>query len=209
MMLRDMRVGVTTAPGGAVDHTGNIGASPPKKPPQRPLLPPAPRKEDSLVLQVKGRMLWVRSAAIPLRNITWVDAYKSKPDWSAAGNRFLWLIGGILVYAAINYASGGGTRTGEDGNLLSVIVVVALVGVLIGLLRSAKPVLVVEMTSGSRVMVTLPNMDELQQIAEQIVHAIDNPEAEFTAIVRQFNKTNNYGPVVTMNGGRGNTGVKL
>ncbi len=156
-------------------------------------------------------MLWVGSAAIPLRNITWVDAFRLKPDWGEAATRFLkWLIGGFLVYAAINYASGDEARIEENGNLMSVIVVIGLVAVLMGLFASAKPVLVVEMTSGSRVIVTLPSMDELRQIAGRIVYAIDNPEAEFTAIVRQFNNsTNNYGPVVNMNGGRGNTGFKL
>lgn len=52
---------------------------------------------------------------------------------------------------------------------------------------STKPVLAVEMNSDSRVIVTLPSMDELRQIAGRIVYAIDHPEAEFTAIVQQYN----------------------
>ncbi len=158
-------------------------------------------------------MLWVGSAAIPLRNITWVDAFRLKPDWGRAAIRFLkWLIGGVLVYVAINYASGSEAHIGDgvSGSSVSVIVVLGLIVVLMGLFASAKPVLVVEMTSGSRAIVTLPSMDELRQIAGQVVYAIDHPEAEFTFTVRQFNnKTNNYGPVVNMNGGRGNTGFKL
>ncbi len=43
------------------------------------------------------------------------------------------------------------------------------------------------------------------------MNAINNPEAEFATIVHQYhsNSTNNYGPVVNMTGGRGNTGFKL
>ncbi|MFF5160128.1 DUF6232 family protein [Streptomyces sp. NPDC000348] len=157
-------------------------------------------------------MLWVGSAAIPLRNIAWVDAFRLKPDWGAAVLRFLkWLVGAVLVHAALNYASKDEARVGENGNLVLVVAVIGLAVVLKDLFTSAKPVLVVEMNSGSRVIVTLPSMDELRRIAGRIVYAIDNPEAEFTAIVQQFNNknTNNYGPVVNMNGGRENTGFKL
>jgi hypothetical protein len=157
-------------------------------------------------------MLWVGTAAIPLHNIAWVDAFRLKPDWGAAVVRFLkWLLGAVLVYAAINYANGGEARVGENGNPVLVIVLIGLFVAFKGLFASTKPVLVVEMNSGSRVIVTLPSVDELRQIAGRIVYAIDNPEAEFTAIVQQYNSkhTNNYGPVVNMNGGRENTGFKL
>ncbi len=44
---------------------------------------------------------------------------------------------------------------------------------------------------------------------ETIVYAIDHPEYEFSAVLEQYNTTNNFGSVVNMNGGRGNTGIKL
>jgi hypothetical protein len=52
-------------------------------------------------------------------------------------------------------------------------------------------------------------MDELRGIAGQIVYAIDHPTYEFSAFLEQYNTTNNFGSVVNMNGGRGNTGIKL
>ncbi|MFE0443186.1 hypothetical protein [Streptomyces fungicidicus] len=56
-------------------------------------------------------------------------------------------------------------------------------------------------------ILTLPTMDELRAIAGQIVYAIDHPEYEFSAALEQYNTTNNFGSVVNMNGGRGNTGI--
>ncbi|MEU9104023.1 hypothetical protein AB0D54_06590 [Streptomyces xanthophaeus] len=77
------------------------------------------------------------------------------------------------------------------------------------LFQASKPVLAVETASGSEVVVTLPNMDELRQIAGLIAHAIDNPAAEFSTFVNQVNNTtnNHYGPVVNMNDGHHNTGI--
>lgn len=178
------------------------------------------RKGDPLVLRVTRRTLWVGSAAVPLHNISWVDAFKLSYNWGRAFSRLVqWLVVAVLLYAAINYANGSGSGERHEGDvegngygsLLLIVLAVCLVVVLRELIASAKPVLVVEMNSGSRVVVTLPSMDELREIAGRIVQAIDNPEAEFTAIVRQFhnNSTNNYGPVVNMTNGRGNTGFKL
>ncbi len=55
-------------------------------------------------------------------------------------------------------------------------------------------------------MVTLPSVEQLRTIAGQIVHAINHPEAEFTAYVHELNNYN--GPVFHQNGAQ-NTGIKL
>ncbi|MFF8596718.1 DUF6232 family protein [Streptomyces sp. NPDC015220] len=196
-----------------MDSVGDYGAPPPGPPPRPPLAPPASRKGGTLVLQVSRRMLWVGSVAIPLHSITWVDAFRLKPDRGAAVNRFLkWLIGLGLVLAVISSTTKGEVRvSGQSDVSLSVLLIVLVVYALKDLFEPAKPVLVVEMASGSTVVVTLPSVDELRQIADRIVRAIDNPEAEFSTLVQQFrsNTTNNYGSVVNMHGGRGNTGFKL
>ncbi|WLQ42587.1 DUF6232 family protein [Streptomyces laculatispora] len=226
-----------------MDDTGTINTplpEPPRPPPPRPPTPPMPpqarpvqpgsvapgrlqnpggsnqphRKGDPLVLKVSRRMLWVGTAAIPLHNIAWVDAFRLRHNWGAAFGRLVqWLVVAVLVFAAINYSSRDEGDVGEsaNGRLGLVMIAICLAVVIKGLIASAKPVLVVEMNSGSRVIVTLPSMDELQEIAGQIAHAIDNPEAEFTTVVRQVhnNSTHNHGAVIHMNGGRGNTGIKL
>ncbi len=155
-------------------------------------------------------MLWVGPAAFPLHNITRVEAFKLKPDRVAALLRFLkWLLVAIVIYAVLNGLSDGEVSIGDDSGPLLFVVLVAL-AVYLGkeLFEPAKPVLLVEMSSGSAVLVTLPSMEELRDIAGLIAKAIDNPAAEFSTVVRQFN-TNNYGPVVNMNGGRNNRGINL
>ncbi|MGW2459874.1 DUF6232 family protein [Streptomyces sp. NPDC001761] len=202
-----------------MNGTGNVGAWPPDPPrtpaPPRPQEPPEllttpARSEDkrTLVLKVSRRMLWVGTAALPLHNITSVDAFKARTDWGKACMRFLTgLFGALLLFAWLNRAGDGGDHLGA----LLIVVVIAAAGFAFKDVFRPRPVLTIETASGSRVTLTLPSMDELQQIAERIAQAIDNPEAEFKTLVQQLNSnnTNNYGPVVHMNGGRGNTGFRL
>ncbi|MET8724640.1 DUF6232 family protein [Streptomyces misionensis] len=180
---------------------------PPDSPPVPPDPPPTPEEEDeNVVLGVRGRMLWIGAAAVPLRNITLVNPYIDKPDrWSAAGRLLMWLLGIVVIMAGVQAISGGDTRLGGP-LLVLVIAFVCFLGR--DLFVSGKPVLAVETAGGAQLVVTLPSLEELRRIAGQIVHAINNPEAEFTAIVHQYS-SNNYGPVVNMTGGRGNTGFKL
>ncbi|MFG2835824.1 DUF6232 family protein [Streptomyces zaomyceticus] len=175
-------------------------------PPASPA-PQAPRRDGTLILKVSRRILWVGSAALPLHNITRVEAFMIKADRGAVFVRFLrWLIVAALIYAAINYASDGGV----EGNPVLLVVGIALFLFLLKeLFQSPTPVLVVETAGGSTVVVTLPTVHELLDIAGRIAHAIDNPQAEFTAVVQQYNHTNNFGPVVHMNGGRNNRGINL
>ncbi|MFF5789308.1 DUF6232 family protein [Streptomyces sp. NPDC012693] len=176
--------------------------------------PSAPRaRSGTLVLRVSRRILWVGTAAIPLHNITRVEAFKLKPDRGAAFVRFLrWLVVAAVIYVVINYASEGEARIGENGSPVVLVVLIALAAfALRELFQPATPVLAVETAAGSTAYVTLPSVEELQDIAGRIAHAIDNPSAEFAAVVQQFNgnNTNNYGPVVNMNGGRNNRGINL
>ncbi|GGZ06749.1 hypothetical protein CP967_01055 [Streptomyces nitrosporeus] len=167
-------------------------------------MPLPPRRGKPLELRVQRQILWVGSAAVPLRNVSWVEVFRLKPAWGkAAGYSLLLVVVAFLVSAQFDSTDGG------SGSALAVLAVFALAVVCVVLLSSRKPVLVVELNSGSRVLLTLPTMDELRSIAGQIVYAIDHPEYEFSAVLEQYNTTNNFGSVVNMNGGRGNTGIKL
>ncbi|WP_406093779.1 DUF6232 family protein [Streptomyces sp. NBC_01013] len=169
-------------------------------------MPLPPRRGSKLELRVQRQTLWVGSAALPLRNVSWVEVFRLRPAWGKAGVYFLLLVFvAFLVSSRFGSTSGGGGGGPAPGVLALFVLVV--VGAL--LLSSRKPVLVVELNSGSRVVLTLPTMDELRAIAGQIVYAIDHPEYEFSATLEQHNTTNNFGSVVNMNGGRGNTGIKL
>ncbi|MFS0696028.1 DUF6232 family protein [Streptomyces nitrosporeus] len=167
-------------------------------------MPLPPRRGKPLELRVQRQILWVGSAAVPLRNVSWVEVFRLKPAWGkAVGYSLLVVVVAFLVSAQFDSTDGG------SGSAPAVLAVFALAVVCVVLLSSRKPVLVVELNSGSRVLLTLPTMDELRSIAGQIVYAIDHPEYEFSAVLEQYNTTNNFGSVVNMNGGRGNTGIKL
>ncbi|MFJ3445734.1 DUF6232 family protein [Streptomyces sp. NPDC086081] len=167
-------------------------------------MPLPPRRGKPLELRVQRQILWVGSAAAPLRNVSWVEVFRLKPAWGKAGGYFLLLVVvAFLVSTRLDFTDGNG------GSPPAVLALFALVVVCAVLLGSRKPVLVVELNSGSRVVLTLPTMDELRAIAGQIMYAIDHPEYEFSAVLEQYNTTNNFGSVVNMNGGRGNTGIKL
>ncbi|NML55483.1 hypothetical protein HHL19_36000 [Streptomyces sp. R302] len=140
-------------------------------------------------------MLWVGSAAFPLQNITRVEALKAKPhrDTSLAG--FLkWLAYSVLAYLLLAVVDGGAATRGADGGAILLAAAIGLVVLLLGeLFRPERPVLVVETASGSLKAVTLPNMDELQAIAGQIVHAIDHPDADFAAYVHRTDNSHRNG----------------
>ncbi|MCZ0204130.1 DUF6232 family protein [Streptomyces sp. UMAF16] len=186
--------------------------TPPSAPPPPPSAPPSGRTGEALVLRVSRRMLWAGSAAFPLHNITMVDAYLYRPSRLAALIRCLkWLFGALLVYlayVALNAMDNGGGGDADNPALLVVLCVAALIVPVKDLFAPPKPVLSVQVASGTALVVTLPSLEELRQIADRIAYAIDHPEAEFTAVVHQYN-TNNYGPVANLNGGHGNTGFKL
>ncbi|MFB8082800.1 MULTISPECIES: DUF6232 family protein [unclassified Streptomyces] len=154
-------------------------------------------------------MLWVGTAAFPLHNITRVEAYKQQPDRGAAVLRFLkWFAVAVVVYAVIS--AGGRFSAGEGNPVVVLVLIVLAVYLLRELFEKPKPMLDIEMSSGSTVSVTLPSVDELRHIAGLIARAIDNPAAEFSTVVQQItSNTNNYGPVITMNGGRNNRGISL
>ncbi|WP_426501506.1 DUF6232 family protein [Streptomyces sp. D54] len=152
-----------------------------------------PRPGGVLEISVKRRMLWIGSAALPLHNLTRVEAIKIKPERNVL--RFLLGLGLVaFVYSMTDWAP------------VFVLLIVLVVYFVKALVAPEKPVLVVETAGSSRILVTLPSVDELRTIAGRIVHAIDHPEAEFTAYVHQLNNYN--GPVFNQNGGQ-NTGIRL
>ncbi|MFD8963180.1 DUF6232 family protein [Streptomyces anulatus] len=170
-----------------------------------------PRPGGVLEVSVIQRMLWIGSAAFPLENLTRVEATKLKPQRGATLLSFLkWLALTAVVYVVVDASSGSDGQDGEGGEGGNPVFVVFLIGLAIyfikELLEPAKPILAVETAGGSVAVVTLPTVEELRTIAGQIVHAINHPEAEFTAYVNELNNYN--GPVFNQNGGQ-NTGIRL
>ncbi|WP_371623521.1 DUF6232 family protein [Streptomyces sp. NBC_01116] len=167
-----------------------------------------PRPGGVLEVAVNQRMLWIGSAAFPLENLTRVEATKLKPQRGATFLSFVkWLALTGVFYVVVIAASESDPDVKDNGNPMFLVFVIGLAVYFIKeLFEPAKPILAVETAGGSLAVVTLPTVDELRTIAGQIVHAINHPEAEFTAYVNELNNYN--GPVFNQNGGT-NTGIKL
>ncbi|MFD7864004.1 DUF6232 family protein [Streptomyces sp. NPDC057682] len=210
---------------------GNAGTPPPDEPPPPvppvppqapppmpspgpvplppPPLPAATRKGRVLDLWIDRRALRVGSAAIPLAGITMVDAFRFGPDWGETVIRVLkWLAGAIVVVAVISSTQDGDIGVGENGNVLTLVGVAALIVVVLSI-GTAKPVLVVETAGGSRLVVTRSSLEDLRLIADAILFAIQVPDTEFHTTVRPLNDAKKYGSVMVMNGGRGVSGLRL
>ncbi|MFI1187519.1 DUF6232 family protein [Streptomyces californicus] len=153
-------------------------------------------------------MLWIGSAAFPLNNLTRVEATKLSPERGAAFLRFLkWLAFTAVVYVFFMAAAENEANVTENGQPVFILFLIGLIGYFVKVLvEPAKPILAVETAGGSLAMVTLPSVEELRTIAAQIVHAINHPDAEFTAYVHELNNYN--GPVFNQNGAQ-NTGIRL
>lgn len=213
------------------DDTGTAGTPPPDEPPTvvspppppppspppapvppltlPPPLPAAERKSRVLDLWIDRRALRVGSAAIPLAGITMVDAFRFGPDWGETAMRVLkWLAGAIIVVAVISSTQDGDIGADENGNVLTLVGVAALIIVVLSI-GTAKPVLVVETAGGSRLVVTRPSLEDLRLIADAILFAIQVPDTEFHTTVRPLNDAKKYGSVMVMNGGRGVSGLRL
>ncbi|MER8237527.1 DUF6232 family protein [Streptomyces sp. NPDC094049] len=151
---------------------------------------------------MRRRMLWVGAAAFPLHNISRVQATRYQPDWGAALLSLLkWLLGAVVVYVVLMLLFGGGPESvGEGGGVLLVLLVLLAVFLGRSLFEPTRPILIVETAGGTWMIVTLPDVDELRDIAGRIVHAIDHPEAEFTKNVYQFTQYN--GSVIQQTGNK-------
>ncbi|MFH9730271.1 DUF6232 family protein [Streptomyces sp. NPDC017260] len=114
-------------------------------------MPLPSRRGKPLELRVQRQILWVGSAAVPLRNVSWVEVFRLKPAWGKAGvYSLLLVIVALLVSARLDSTGGGGGPTPSVLTLFALVVVCAV------LFWSRKPVLVVELNSGSTIVLTRP-----------------------------------------------------
>ncbi|MEW9518576.1 DUF6232 family protein [Streptomyces tubercidicus] len=208
---------------------------PPAAPPQPPASPPtaadphpdvAPptvaRPVIGVELRVSKRLLWIDDAYYPLQNVARVYTLTIHPRRNDAVVLFvkrLLLLGLAIVLLVLLSAIGGGFRSSDsDSDGLTALVVIAagaalvysLVEMLKVLSAAAHFVLAVETTGSSTAVVTSPDRDRLRQLAHQIAHAIENPEAEFVVRVNTVSVSPRhyyFGDNVNMYGGTGNVGM--
>lgn len=158
-------------------------------------------------------------AAYPLHNIVRVQTTVLTPDREKAVVQFLkWA--GVLIAAYVLVAlladAGSGYSGDEDSDVEAMRGVAIIVGIcLLGQLvyRLSRPdvhAMVVEVTSASIALVTMEDESQLDAVVQNLVHAIDHPEAEFSIRMEKVElnlKSYHLGDSVNIYGGVGNTGV--
>ncbi|MFD9727537.1 DUF6232 family protein [Streptomyces sp. NPDC059072] len=189
---------------------------PPSSPPQAPPAPPLPPKQlgSGVELRVSRRLLWIDDAAYPLHNIARVYTFDLHPDRWKAFVQFLKGVGftavGLVLLLLVDndtrvFSGSGYDRHDGTSGLVTFAVVVVIVLVIVLLTKvfaAPQHVLSVETSGPPTALVTLPDRERLRQLVGQIVHAIENPTAEFAVQVQRV------GDTVNIYGGVGHTGVK-
>ncbi len=185
--------------------------------------PPAkpPRTMTDVELRVHKRLLWVGTAAYPLRNIARVYTFTLHPKRKEAAFRFLTralitlAVGiGLSIIGSLSFIDGRSTGTG----VLTIVwlgtgaaLIYFFVDMLSVVTAQSHYVLAVETAGPSTAMVTSPNPQHLDQLVGYVAGALENPDTEFQVTVERLtiNSPRNYhfGDSVNMYGGSGNTGI--
>ncbi|MFB6958719.1 DUF6232 family protein [Streptomyces sp. NPDC056309] len=186
--------------------------------PPPPAVPPQTLR--SVDLRVGKRLLWVGRAAYPLQNITRVHTFTLTPRRKEATLLFLKRLGIILsvtfaltILGSLTGIAGAGTA----GTIVTLVWLGALAALVLSIVELSSVlsaptqyVLAVETSGPSVAMVTSGSPQHLDQLVGSIVHAVENPEAEFHVRVDQLtvNPQNYYfGDNVNIFGGTGNVGI--
>ncbi|MEU5366438.1 DUF6232 family protein [Streptomyces sp. NPDC005925] len=195
-----------------------------------------PQGAGSVAMRVTKRLLWVGGAAYPLSNVTRVYTFVLTPRRGAATALFftrlaitlsvafaLTILGGVAAFAGAVAGDGedatGFANDGADtaGTILTVVWIGALVGIVYALVKWVEVLsapshfaLAVETSGASTALVTSNDTGHLQQLAGQVVHAIENPDVEFLVHVETLAinpEHYHFGDNVNMYGGSGNVGM--
>ncbi|WP_232839291.1 DUF6232 family protein [Streptomyces triticisoli] len=186
--------------------------------PPPPAVPPQAMR--GVDLRVGKRLLWVGRAAYPLQNIARVHTFTLTPRRKEATLLFLKRLAIILSVAFALTILGGLTGL-ASADVAGTIVMLVWLGAVAALVFSIvelasvlsapmQYVLAVETSGPSVAMVTSGNPQYLDQLVGSIVHAIENPEAEFHVRVDQLTvdpKNYYFGDNVNIYGGTGNVGI--
>ncbi|MFF7483934.1 DUF6232 family protein [Streptomyces luteogriseus] len=188
-----------------------------------------PRRMTDVELRVHKRLLWVGTAAYPLRNIARVYTFTLRPKRKEAVFRFLTralivlavgiglsIIGGLISLA--NSSSGPYESESSGGGLIVFVWIcsgAALIYFFVEMLSvvtaASHYVLAIETAGPSTAMVTSPDPQHLDRLVGYVSGALENPDTEFQVTVERLtiNSPTNYhfGDSVNMYGGSGNTGI--
>ncbi|MFC9248121.1 DUF6232 family protein [Streptomyces sp. NPDC057136] len=176
----------------------------------------------ALSLVVTKRLLWVGGAAYPLQNVARVYTFTLHPRRKEAVLRFFkraaLAVPVAMAFTVFGAIAGALARSGDAFGGFILFIWLATVGCLIYffvdmisvLSAPSHFVMAVESNGRSTALVT-GDPGHLNQLVQQIAHAIENPETELSVRVEQLtisNPSNYYfGDAVNMYGGSGNVGM--
>ncbi|MEU7717328.1 DUF6232 family protein [Streptomyces tibetensis] len=180
-----------------------------------------PRAVTDVELRVHKRLLWVGTAAYPLRNIARVYTFTLHPKRKEAVFRFLTralitlAVGiGLSIIGGLTFIDGESTGTAVLTFVwlgAGAALVYFFMRMLSVVTAQSHYVLAVETAGPSTAMVTSRNPQHLDQLVGYVAGALENPDTEFQVTVERLtiNSPTNYhfGDSVNMYGGSGNTGI--
>ncbi|GAA4412082.1 DUF6232 family protein [Actinokineospora soli] len=137
-------------------------------------------------IAVRERFLWVDAEAYPLANIARVSSFRTKVNlWRALG-RFVVravVIAAVLV-AAVWYAQG--ETVAMAAGPVGVGVLISFVIFIVEVAKRPLHALGVETTGPPYALVLTPDRAKILDLVQRITHAINNPQAEFSVTIENF-----------------------
>ncbi|MEV6840385.1 DUF6232 family protein [Streptomyces sp. NPDC051133] len=139
-------------------------------------------RTDLVEVKIKQQVLWVGPDAYPLRGVTATRRAVILPDRWNAVKSFLksLLVLFVLLIIAVTVGESVSDTVKELAMSLGMILCVVLIVVLVKRLRTPEIYeLIIETASSAQTVVASPNFMRVGALDNQIMEAINNPQAEF------------------------------
>jgi hypothetical protein len=157
---------------------------------------------NAVEVRISKRVLWVGSEAYPLQNIARAQAVRVTPKSSWTGkNR---AVGGCLGFLAFLLIVGLGAAAHNPAVILLVVALV-VVAIIVALTRRKKSpyyALIIETSGNPRRALVSTDGAKVGNLVQEIMDAIDNPEAEFQTVVHNVQYGDNFVQVGDRNVGK-------
>src|SRR6266568_8317188 len=154
-------------------------------------------------VRISKRVLWVGSEAYPLQNIARARAVRVIPKsrWTGKSRAQA----GCLGFLAFLFVLGLGAAAHSAGGVLVVVVAIVAVAIVVALTRrKTQPyyALIIETSGNPRRALVSTDGAQVGNLVEEIMDAIDNPEAEFQTVVNNVQYGDNFVQVGDRNVGK-------
>jgi hypothetical protein len=157
---------------------------------------------NSVNVRISKRVLWVGTEAYPLQNIARAQAVKVTPKnpWTGKSRA----VGGCLGFIAflILVSLGAAMHSAGAVLLVAAIIVAAIIAVLARRKKQPYYALIIETSGNPRRALVSTDGAKVGNLVQEIMGAIDNPEAEFQTVVHNVQYGDNFMQVGDRNVGK-------